>query len=399
MRYKLFYIFFLIAILLYGNLKFGALEITPRQIMALAMFFVCIKVENGFKLNMISYLYLLFAFIFGISSLLAGTVSQYIHQLVGFYLVAIIACKSTSLLPQYDSRFIPVFFYTLLGIGFVNTMVTISQFLNLHWYESFINTLGILSEDKFEERKDLFANSDYVVLSIPGIFGTVTNGYYSLVCVVLSFYVHIYKRKLWTILLPLFFLLGLFLCQQRVSFVVACLMSTFLYYKVSGLYCARIRIVMRLLLVVILFFVANELVQFSNEYGLRYSSLGVSTTGRDVIYKNAQKYILSTPLFSNIYEYIELTGGMPHNLFLNAYMFGGIGSFFIIIFILFYQLKQILNVLLNPLSLYNYPYYLLGMAYVGFTINSLTHNESIVTGSTLLWLVWGGFVASKKQLL
>ncbi len=36
---------------------------------------------------------------------------------------------------------------------------------------------------------------------------------------------------------------------------------------------------------------------------------------------------------------------------------------------------------------------LFAVAYTAFTLNSLVHNLSIVTGDATLWILWGAFVA------
>ena len=138
-------------------------------------------------------------------------------------------------------------------------------------------------------------------------------------------------------------------------------------------------------------------ISFSEVAGMRYSTLVMDSTNRDYVYTAAFKYIADNPIFSNIYDFRQKNGFSPHNLFLNAYIYGGIGTFITILALLISQIKSVWHYFLGKLSLSNVALFIMICAYFACTFNGLTHNESIITGNTLIWCLWGGIVAMLKE--
>lgn len=395
MKYKILFLVFLIASLLYANLR-GPLDITPRHLMAVIMFFVAIKYGSGFHFDRITFLYMVFVVTHGISSFIYGTFdTHYINMLIGAYGVAIIAWCASRLLPKAGDEEMHYILLPIIFIGVFDAIITISQFFVMTWYEPLLNTLQLLPDERLEKNLLEFENDGFMLAATPGIFGgPVYNGYFLIASSVLSFYPVVKMQSKKYLLLPLLFIIASFFCQQRSAFAIVVFFSVYLYKRVFSGYGGLINKLFLLFLILFGLLALNMIIAFSDEIGLRYSQVGLDATGRDVIYKNAISYIMDNPFFTNVYAYAIQYGGTPHNLFLNAYMYGGFISFLSITLLLFSQLVKIIPVIIRPLNANNCVPYLFGVACVGYTMNSLTHNLSIVSGDILIWFLWSGFCFS-----
>ena len=132
-----------------------------------------------------------------------------------------------------------------------------------------------------------------------------------------------------------------------------------------------------------------ELLDLSSDSGLRYSTRGFETTGRDMIYLSIFDYILANPFMPNIYELMQEKGRAPHNIFLNAFVYGGLFSFISIMTLLFYQYKVVIQTIKKGCTDNNVYFFVFSFAWMSYNINCLVHNRSIVTGDFLIWLIWG----------
>ena len=78
----------------------------------------------------------------------------------------------------------------------------------------------------------------------------------------------------------------------------------------------------------------------------------------------------------------------PHNIIFNAFVYGGIISFITICYILKLQFTTFCVIFQN-IQLRNNIFFTTSIcALVAFTINGFFHNQSIVTGELMPWILW-----------
>ena len=109
------------------------------------------------------------------------------------------------------------------------------------------------------------------------------------------------------------------------------------------------------------------------------------------IYNNAMSFIFKNPVFGGINYYFALGIKAPHNLFLNAYIYGGILGFSVLMTLIYKQCKLCVSEVLKRITYDNTIYIVFGLAYLAYTANGMLHNSSLATGDFMVWLLWGGF--------
>ena len=77
-------------------------------------------------------------------------------------------------------------------------------------------------------------------------------------------------------------------------------------------------------------------------------------------------------------------------------MFGGFLGGFALMILFFKQLFLSVRIALLNVSLYNVQQFVFVMMFACYTINSFTHNLSIVTGEPTMWLLWGAVIGLQK---
>lgn len=363
--------------------------------MTLIMLFACLKNSSIRDLaNSNLNHYCLFIFFFGISSIIYSTFNLYLHDLFGKYLVSVVGLWSTYILfKKGDAK---VFIYALLCIGLFDAVVTIFQFMGLNAYAKITEFLHIYPDSDFEELLSEKSES-FITYSIPGLVGATSNGPLLMVCGILSWIFLKDNKRTITILLSFFFLISVFLTQQRMALIGIILFDCFLLVKFIRRSNILLKFIMLFAVTVGLVYIAQYAISFSEAVGMRYSILALDSTNRDYVYDSAFKYIADNPIFANIYDFRLESGYSPHNLFLNAYIFGGIGTFITILILLISQIKAVWHYFFGKASVSNVLLLIMISAYFAYTFNGLTHNESIITGNTLIWCLWGGIVAMLKE--
>lgn len=390
--FKVIYIIFCISIILYRSEPIPLLGLTPRQLMTFIMLVACLMENKNYYKSVKIYnfntliLFSVFLLNFAWSSLLSGFQNEFFHDLIGYYFVSLVAWEATSIM-VWKEKGVKTLMKVFLIIGAFDAMVTILQLMGINYYEPIIKVLGINTGDAYD---DLLHGEQMYGFSLPGIFeNAVNNGYFLAINTVLSLYYYFTKNKIGYIALPLFFLIGVFCCQQRTAFYssVAILIMLFFIHQKNSFSKNKL---MGIILVVIVAYLALSLFSLSESYGMRYANNSFEENSRNEIFEYAQKYIVMNPIFANIFEFRKISPQSPHNLFLNAYIYGGLISFICSMIILFIQGKYIYYSMKMKLSNpSNINYLIIGGGLLVYTLNSLTHNSSFITGDMVCWMLWG----------
>lgn len=395
MLLKVLYFLFIFLEFSASDLSIGPISL--KYIVMPILLFGIIIVEKKIIFDKVWKLYALFILVFVLSCMITGYFDRqvYVNVLFKKYFISFVAWFSTVVMLKKDPSVVKYVAILLLSIGVLDSAVTISQFtFNDAWYkpiESFFRFQNMEDFDALMASKE--GRYEVMDRTLPGMFDNgVHNGYFLGVCSVLSIVYVLKKGKIWLSVLPVYFLIGLFCCQQRGPLIISVLIllfGLFAIFRQANTFSRVLIVVLSLVLVGY----AGAFLSFSDAMGLRYSTTGLEGTGRNYIYANTLDYISSHPIISNYYELLDEKGNAPHNLFLNAYVYGGLISFILISCILVIQAKHWFNLMKSGFKGVNSFYYAFALAWLGYTLNSLMHNRSIVTGEPIIWLLWGVMVS------
>ena len=385
MWFKILYVLFLVCQLLYGSYYIGGL-VTPRQLMTVVMFIVCYKM-NMIKFDKYIKLYIVFLVFYGMSSALTGYLGMFFRQFVGYYIVAYVAYQSTKILiNKYRAE--NLIFYTFCGIGLFDAVITIGQYWFLPWVDRIVDFFSFVGSRGLEELQE--DNDSLEGVAVPGIVGDVMNGYFLPVVCIFLWYNRFVIFKLRIFVLWFIAALGLSYVQQRTGFATGIMASLYILYKILSY---RMGIASKC----IFFVFAVVIITIGLSYGFDYIAesesryaLGTDMSTRSRLYSKCFNYMLANPL-GGIFECAEKIG-MPHNLFLNAFIYGGyIGGLFVL-YIIFDQLKICVRTLVRINVKEQFALLLMVLAWFSFLICSFAHNLSVVTGDVHVWIFWAAIM-------
>ena len=387
--FKYLYIFFLFCVSVLST-QFYLLPLTPRQLMAVIMFFVCLFEEKKFWLDKLFFLYLIFVFCYGLSSLITGYFPDYLKRLIGDYFVAYVALWSVKILiTKYKD--LNVFLYAFIVFGLFDGVVTLFQFLGISYLDAFLNRLQLISYNPY---LDNYQGTGAAMLlnCPPGVFShPVLNAHALVASTVLSSLVACKKNSLIGSVITLFMLVCLFSTQQRTAFAIGLLSLALVLYITASR--SKFRMIIIPSVIVIVVFGTIELYDFIMNGEFRFSELGLDSTGRDEIYKYCIDYIKNNPL-GGINDFVETTKMYPHNIVFNAFIFGGwVGGLFLL-YIVLLQLWEIFKSIRKKNA--DITEIIVSLAMLSLIVNGLTHNQSIVNGEVMTWSIWGAYYYSKK---
>ena len=98
-----------------------------------------------------------------------------------------------------------------------------------------------------------------------------------------------------------------------------------------------------------------------------------------------------------LFPHIDDIPVAPHNIFLNAFVYGGLFSFISIMAILFIQAKTAFKVLSIKIDKNSVLFLIFVCAWGVFTVNGFVHNRSIVTGEIMAWILWALMSSTKPS--
>lgn len=388
MRFKIIYLLFIVICIVYPHAVVAG-PVTFRHLISLLMLGCCIY--EGFKSDKYLYLYYAFVFFFGISSIATGFGGLFFRGLFGTYLSMIAAYAATYLLvKKYSGTNFLV--WTFVSLGALNAVVTIGQFFDLSFVDDLCSFLRIEIDEKFIDKIDYYESEG---LALPGLLGSVDNGYFLSATALLT----LYNKKcnfyinflLWLIVLG-----ASFVAQERAGFMLAIAFSA---YIVGEHYFSKSKSAGFFALVIILIVCGSIIYSYMDEIlssELRYTK-GLDTDSRNEHRSVTWDYIINNPMGG----FLEFDSGNhehhPHNYFLNAFLYGGFFGGICVIVLLFMQIKKIIPYLLhNRESEISQWAFIWGLMYIDYSINSMVHNASIVKGVMTFFIWWGAFLASAE---
>lgn len=396
--YYLLYLIFLISSILYGSLYIG--PVTPRQIMSVVMIVVCIK-EGYLFFDKYAKLYFGFVFFYLVACFSTGGFDIALRNLLSYYLVAFVGYQSTRMIiSKYrGARFVLL---SLLSIFFVDAVVTLIQMWQRPLSYIILDTLNITAADELLERAELREMDTLAGLAVPGIVGSVLNGYVLAVSCALIFYNKSARLKFWNIILLMFFLVSVFVVQERTALFAAGFISILMIVKLVGSSEEKNKVKWIFFFIAIILIIVFGSPLFYDSIlddGFRYSesSFSIKEDARSHIWSEAWDFIQSTPV-GGIFYYTNTHIKMPHNFFLNAFIYGGIfgGLFLITLFV--EQMIIVLKILIQKLSANNILSLVFAGAYLAYSINTMTHNSSLADGNLLVWLLWGAIISTRNGI-
>ena len=386
MRFKILYVAFILICILYPNIIiFG--PISYRHIISLIMLVVCIL--EGFKPDVYLYLYYGFLLFLGISSIATGFSGVFFNKLFGTYIPIVAAYAATYLLiKKYDGTNIIV--WTIVCVGVLNAIVTIGQFFDWSIADSICSILNVEIDEKYVNILDNKEDSEGTAL--PGLLGSVDNGYFLSATALLSLYNKNCKIPI-NLFVWLIIIAASFLAQERAGFILALFFSAFIvgdyFYsmknKTAGL----------VLLVFVLIVCASVVYSYMDDImssELRYTK-GFEGDDRSVLRSETWDYVLNNPM-GGFYEFNSSGHQHPHNFLMNAFLFGGFLGGIILIALLFIQIIRIIPYVFRHLESKEAQWaFIWGLMYIDYSLNSMVHNASIVQGVMPFFIWWGAFIA------
>ena len=377
MWFKILYFVFVILAYIFPTVPLVG-PISIRHAVMVLMLLVCIN--KGVRWDKYMTLFSVFLFFFGISSIITGFAVPFVNKLVGTYLQAYVMFFATYLLiKQYNGEVWLVNFFLMFGL--LDAFVTIGQFYNMSFAQNIVDFLGIDFEEEYLSKMERYDIMEGVALQ--GLVGSVRNGYFLSAIAVLALYnkkgkIALYNWAIWMIVM-----VASLLEQERMGFYVAVLLS---FVVIVSTFSVRMKKVGWFFSVVLVFAallilpLGMDMLQGSN---LRYAKELNLGGERGTLAKIGWDYFKSSPMGA-YFEYEAHGFPYPHNVFVNMFLVGGV--FGVIKYL--YQSIHIRNLTL--------PFFW-GLMFLAYTLNSLTHNASIVFGTFEFFVFWNAMIALRAK--
>lgn len=418
--FKVLYVAFVIAVVFYGQLRlmFG---LTPRHIAIVVMLFACMRQGVPFPMGRIMKTYLVFILTF----LVSATVTDYLDKvLITYYIAVYVGFWATKILvTKYKDGKLLLNIFIVTGV--VNAIVTIGQAFGLHFADQLVSFLHIsLPEEYIDSLNVKGGENMYLLLVRPGLLaGAVYNGYILMATGLISLSLLAHKFRLQRLIPWVIIFVGCFCVQERGPIIILAVLSAFAFFKT--LFIKRNTYILLMIVFVLLVHIITVSVSsvlpvrsintreghsslvIYNDYDesesdnwskisritkeSRFGERGMEDPVREENYIKTLDYLLDHPFVAGVQRLRAEQGIYPHNLFLIAFAYGGIVGGTLILLILFWQIKPLWRVLRRKIADTNPVCFYAGLAYLGYTLNSLVHNRSIVTGDEVIWMLWATF--------
>lgn len=382
--FKILYVFFIIICLLYPYKMFAG-PIAFRHMISLLMLGACI--HAGFHSDKYLFLYYLFLSFYGISCLITGYIDVFFNKILGTYLPLITMFAATYLLiRKYNG--VGLLVWLIVGIGVLDATVTIGQFFNMEYVEKIFTMMNLDLEEEFAEK--VGRKEQMEGYAIAGIFDSVQNGYFLSASAILT----LFNKKgnifvnlvLWVIVMA-----ASLLAQERSGFFMAVAFSLFImgkYIMSKGKYFAIIVAIAFIGIVAYFLYLNMDVLLLSD---LRYAK-GFDNDGRESFRNVAWEYLLSNPM-GGFHEFMDSGARGTHNFFANAFLYGGLFGGLCVIILVIMQVLRIIPFMFKRSDSENIQWaFIWGLMYIDYTINSMVHNASVMSGSLCFFVWWGAFL-------
>lgn len=391
MRFKILYIIGVICWIVYPVQFLFGLPVTPRQLMAIVLFFACMVEDNRiFWSDKHFAIYFVYIFFYWLSTIAEGYAIEGLRRIIGDFFVAYVAYWSTKILcVKYKS--VDILVYTIVSLGVLDAAVTACQVFHWNVFDGFLDAFQLIS---YEPLKDVeYSNRDMMGLAIAGIMSSpVANGHFLMLAVILSLYLCKKGINLPAMILYVGLIVGSFLAQLRTSFFLAVALSIIVLYKIIVSKRTTLTIALEVVFFVLVVYVGTKLYGIISSGTNRYAELGMQLNDRDVIYSTAWEFIGEHPLFGYYNTFVDFYKMYPHNFFLNAYLHAGFFGFIAIMILVVRQLFVTVKNIVVKSDNSNNMLIVFSAAFIGLFGNGMTHNISLASGDVMTWLVWAALV-------
>ena len=383
--YRFLYVIFIIVSVLY-RYEMITSTVSYRHVISLIM--LGVSLFAGYRADKYMWLYLAFLFCFAISSFVTGYSGMFFNRFFGTYLPFITACSATYvLIRKYQGADLLIWLF--VGIGLFDAVITIGQFFRWGFVDQVYSFFSFSYDEDFIEAS--YQRSDYYGRVLVGLFDSVTNGYFlSAVSLLVlcnkkcKFFINV---LLWVVMIS-----ASFLAQERSGFFLAVIFSVFIFIRYLGQKIGYVGVIVGVIIMLFLAVYAADHTGLLLNGDFRYSK-GFDMQNREELRNSAWSYFLQHPL-GGFYDYTARGNGHPHIFIINAFLYGGIFGGVIVIYLLFLQLIKIFPFLFKKFSDPNAEWaFVWGLIYVDYTLISMLHNASILSGTFLFFIWWGAFLA------
>lgn len=388
----IFFLLFIISALSLGSYLIGPFSV--RVYMTIVIF-ICLLyyryVKNfRFYLNYSSiYLYLIFILLTFIAKIFSGPfeLNNFFKDLLAFHFVSIVSFFAVDLFVK-NRKQIELVILILVLLASVNSIASILQYYNIPLGLKIAHIFSNQDVDYLDKFVDLSENSaeielgDYVV---PGIFihGAINGGLNATLGILSLFFFFSKKTKVRWFFLFLFLIcfVGSFIIQERSPMGLFIIFLLLCIWKFTN----RKKIIVYLFLILIVIFFTWSLIPFSMINLGRFSEMTNFNSERQILFNNALDFISDNWLLGGDYLYHQLYKVTPHNFILHAIISSGIFGAFVIFWLFIKMVKQVSKIIyVGKLS----STFFLSCALLIYLLNGLTHSGSLVTGDTIIWILY-----------
>lgn len=362
------YSIFILSQFMIGQLYLPGLPLNILQISTILMLALCFMLDRKIPRDRYIVLYFLFLFFYFLSSVFTGYTDTLFDNVLPQMLISFTIFWATKILVQRYDTLLPLVIPASVA-GVVDSVVTIFQAIG----KPILSPLVVILMQN-PEAMDI-ASDGTLGVSISGLFmNPVFNGHALLFCFVCSLFGLQGRYKLARLVFPIIIFAGLFFCQQRSAFYLSVLTILIVGWRIMQSN-PKIKVLIVVLSLLVAFYLFPHVEAFILESGSRI--MDVSMTGREEIWQAASNFLSDHILIGGFDKFVHQYGRFPHNLFLSAYLAGGlIGGTILMLLIsmlLFSAIKSYFRNQKQNISL------LVSACLISVLIaDSLTHNTGLV---------------------
>ena len=275
-----------------------------------------------------------------------------------------------------------------LMILIVNIILSILQFLNIQigWtiWEVFNPSINSAAEVRLQnlvqgQEQELGINFS------PGLFlSIVTNGYFmasfGLLPLVLAAKSSSVFRRTIMYFIYVASLITLFIIQQRAAFFIFIFFSLVILYKTAKQQKGAIFVSLIVILLILTTF------DGSIELG-RLSETSLEEDNRYDLFRKAVDYISNHFMFGGRVDFVSYAGWNAHNFIFNSFIYSGFIGAILLIFIAYKMLALSLKMIISN-SRFGLQSLFFSCALLAYLAIGLLHNESLVTGTPTLFILY-----------
>ena len=282
----------------------------------------------------------------------------------------------------------------LVCVVVFNMVITILQFFNNEIGWSIWTMLNPDTNEIIEESMLKANQVDIQILGFnfcPGLFqSVVSNGYFmasfGLLPLVLSAKKSLLIKKMLMYCIYTMTLSTLLIIQQRAAFYIFLILSIIIIIRTIKFH--KFYVVLIFCCAIALLYVG----EITFDLG-RVNEISMKEDVRYELFSEAVDYISTNLMFGGRADFLAQTGKNAHNFILNSLVYSGLIGTIILIVIAGKMLVQSAKNIVYYDSLKPYPLFF-GCALISYISISLFHNESLVTGTPVLFILYGLLVVS-----